>query len=71
MLLLGLEGFAGVGGINLASLVFVVRSNGDSAVEAGAAGGLEIVLCSSSRGDLGSGLKNILGLRALRSVLKG
>lgn len=71
VLLLGFEGFVGVGGVNLASLGFVVRSNGDSAVEAGAPGELETTLGSCSRGDLGSGLKKMLGFRVPRSVLKG
>lgn len=71
VLLLGFEVFVGVKGAILASLGFVVRSNGDSTVGAGAAGELETILCSCSRGDLGSALKNMLGLRAPRSALKG
>lgn len=71
ILLLGFEGFVGVGRVNLVSLGFVVRSNGDSAVGAGAPGVPETILCSCSRGDLGSALKNMLGLRAPRSALKG
>lgn len=70
-ILLGLDGLVGVGGVNLASLGFVVRSNGDSAVGAGAAGELETILCSCSRGDLGSAFRNTPGLRVPRSVLKG
>lgn len=71
VLLLELEAFVGVGRANLVSLDFVVRSNGDSAVGAGAPGAPETILCSCSRGDLGSALKNMLGLRAPRSALKG
>lgn len=71
VLLLVFEGFVGVGGANLVSLDFVVRSNGDSAVEAGAPVAPETILCSCSRDDLGSALKNMLGLRAPRSAPKG
>lgn len=56
VLLLGLEGFVGVVGANFASLGFVVKSNGESVVEAGAVVAPEIIFCSCSRGDLGSAL---------------
>ena len=68
--LLGGAGLVGVGGVVLASLDFVVRSKGDSPV--GLAPGPPLtILCSCSRGDLGSDLKNMLGLRVPRSVVKG
>lgn len=71
VLLLVFGRFVGEGGVSLVSLGFVVRSNGDSADVPRGPGPLDIILCSCSRGDLGSVLKNMLGLSPPRSGLNG